>query len=418
MTGSMTVESQSTSGYGEAKPAGTVVLAYSGGLDTTIAIKWLKDTYNMDVVATIIDVGQPGKDVQNAVDKAGDIGAARAVAVDVKDEFVEEYIIPMLKANAKYEGKYPLATAAARPLISKKLVEVAKEHGATHIAHGCTGKGNDQVRFEVSIMALAPDMDIIATAREWQVPREVAYEYAENHNMKLDIAKKSPYSIDENLWGRSVECGSLEDPSLEPPEDAYQWTTDPMKAPDNPQYLEIGFEEGVPVSVDGIPMPATQIIEQLNNVGGRHGVGRIDMVENRLVGIKSHEIYEAPAAEILIQAHEALEDLTLTREQLHFKKGLEQKFAEMTYYGLWFDPLTDALMAFMDKTQETVTGTVKVKLYKGSCTVVGRSSPNSLYDKGLATYDEDDTFNHQLAKGFIALWGLPVKVSKLTRVNQ
>jgi len=291
-------------------------------------------------------------------------------------------------------------------------VEVANKESAGFIAHGCTGKGNDQVRFEVGIWANDPDMNIIATAREWQVSREEAIEYAEKHGLPIPITKKSPYSIDENLWGRSCECGSLEDPSLEPPEDVYAWTTSPENAPAQPEYVKIHFEKGVPQTVNGKFLPPVKLIQTLNELAGMHGVGRIDMIENRLVGIKSHETYEAPAAQVLITAHQALEALTLTREQLHYKKGVEQKIAEMTYYGLWDDPLMKALFAFVDSTQETVTGDVKVKLYKGSAVVVGRESPHSLYSKGLATYDSSDTFHHDSAKGFIELWGLPVKVAQ------
>jgi len=397
----------------EPKHPQKVVLAYSGGLDTSVAIKWLNDTYECDVLATIIDVGQPKGEFTEAVDKAVGIGAKKVYNIDVKEEFVTDYIFPLLKANAKYEDVYPLATAAARPLIAKKLVEVAKKECAGFIAHGCTGKGNDQVRFEVGIWANDPEANIIATAREWQISREEAIAYAEDNNLPIPITKKKPYSIDENLWGRSCECGILEDPSLEPPEDAYAWTVKPELAPEEPLYLDIYFDKGVPQSVDGEFLPPVALVQHLNKLGGEHGVGRIDLIENRLVGIKSHEIYEAPAAELLIEAHQALEQLTLTREQLHYKKGVEQKIAEMTYYGLWDDPLMKALLAFVDSTQETVTGNVKIKLYKGSAVVVGRESPYSLYSKGLATYDESDTFTHESAKGFIELWGLPVKVAKM-----
>ena len=393
---------------------GKVVLAYSGGLDTSIAIKWLKETYGLDVVAAIVDVGQPKKEYDVAVKKAKDLGALQTYNIDVKEEFVTEYVFSALKANAMYEGAYPLATAIARPLIAKKLVEVAEKEDAGYIAHGCTAKGNDQVRFEVSIAALSPTMEIIATAREWKISREDAIAYAKKHNIPIPITKKNPYSIDENLWGRSAECGVLEDPSLEPPDDVYEWTCSPLNAPDKPLYLDISFEKGIPKAVDGKHLDPVALVEKINKLGGEHGIGRIDHIESRLVGIKSHEIYEAPAAEILIKAHKDLENLTLTREQIHYKHLIEQKYAEMVYYGLWHDPLTDALNAFIDKTQESVTGHVSVKLFKGSAVVASRTSPYSLYDEGLATYEKGDTFDHDAAKGFIALWGLPVKVARMS----
>lgn len=395
-----------------------VVLAYSGGLDTSVAIKWLNDTYHSDVIATVIDVGQPSGELKEAVEKAYKIGATKVHCIDVKKEFITDYVFPLLKANALYEGVYPLATAAARPLIAKKLVETAKEEGAGFIAHGCTGKGNDQVRFEVGIMAKGPEMKIIATARQWQISREEAIDYAVEHGLPIPITKKSPYSIDENLWGRSIECGSLEDPWLEPGDDVFQWTKDAEDTLDEPLYVDIEFEKGIPVKVGGQNYGPVEMVEKMNELGGNYGIGRIDMIENRLVGIKSHEIYEAPGAEVLITAHKALEALTLTREQMHFKTGIEQKIAEMCYNGIWFDPLMDALFAFVDSTQKNVSGTVKVKLYKGKATVVGRKSKHSLYDKGLATYDESDTFDHDLAKGFIELWGLPVKVASLVNSKE
>jgi len=391
---------------------GKVVLAYSGGLDTSIAIKWLKETYGLEVIATIVNVGQPKKEYDVAVKKAKDLGAVQTYNIDAKEEFVTEYVFSALKANAMYEGAYPLATAIARPLIAKKLVEVAEKEDAGYIAHGCTAKGNDQVRFEVSIAALSPTMKIIATAREWKISREDAIAYAKKHNIPIPITKKSPYSIDENLWGRSAECGVLEDPSHEPPDDVYEWTCSPLNTPNKPLYLDIYFEKGIPKSIDKKYIDPVALVEKLNKLGGEHGIGRIDHIESRLVGIKSHEIYEAPAAEILITAHKDLENLTLTREQLHYKQSIEQKYAEMSYYGLWYDPLMDALNAFIDKTQVSVTGHVSVKLFKGSVVVVSRTSPYSLYDEGLATYEKGDTFDHDAAKGFIALWGLPIKVAR------
>ncbi len=385
------------------------ILAYSGGLDTSCAIKWLQDNYDLEVVAVMAGLGQPG-DLEAVKDRALTIGALDASIYDARDIFADEYVLPSLKANALYEGKYPLATALARPLIATLLVEEAKRHGATAIAHGCTGKGNDQVRFDVTIMALAPELRIIAPLREWTMSREEELDYAEQHGIPVPVTKQSPYSTDENLWGRSCEAGVLEDPFTEPPEDAYEWTTNPLAAPDEPLYLEIGFESGKPVSIDGEDLGFLELVARLNETGGAHGVGRLDMIENRLVGIKSREIYEAPAACILIEAHRALEALTLTREVLHFKPLLEQKFAELVYYGLWYDPLRTAISSFVDSTQERVSGTVRIKLYKGNCTVVGRRSPNSLYDYALATYDKSDEFHHRSSEGFIELWGLPLKV--------
>jgi len=388
---------------------GKAILAYSGGLDTSCAIKWLQDSYNMEVIAVMAGLGQPG-DLEAVKNKALSIGAIDASIYDARAIFAEDYVLPALKANALYEGKYPLATALARPLIATLLVEEARRHGATAIAHGCTGKGNDQVRFDVTIMALAPELQIIAPLREWTMSREEELDYAETHGIPVPATKKSPYSTDENFWGRSCEAGVLEDPDVEPPEDAYEWTTSPLDAPSTPQYVEIGFAAGKPVSLDGEALGFLELVDRLNQNGGAHGVGRLDMIENRLVGIKSREIYEAPAACVLIEAHKALEALTLTREVLHFKPLLEQKFAELIYNGLWYDPLRTAIASFMDSTQERVSGTVRVKLFKGTCTVVGRRSSFSLYDYSLATYDKSDEFHHRSSEGFIELWGLPLKV--------
>ncbi|MDP2210905.1 MAG: argininosuccinate synthase, partial [Candidatus Aquicultor sp.] len=314
-----------------------------------------------------------------------------------------------LKANAMYEQKYPLATALSRPLIAKILVEVAEGTGAVFAAHGCTGKGNDQVRFEVTMRALSPDLTIIAPAREWDFTRETAIEYAKQHHIPIPITKASPYSIDENIWGKSIECGILEDPWVEPPADVFTMTTDPMEAPDSPTYLEIEFEAGIPVALDGEKMDLVTLIGKVNRIAGSNGFGRIDKVENRLVGIKSREIYEAPAALTLTMAHRELEDMTLERDLAHYKYGIELKYSEMIYYGLWFSPLRDALDAFIDETQKVVNGTVRMKLYKGSCQVVGRKSPNSLYDKELATYEAGDTFSHQSAAGFNKIFGLSLE---------
>jgi len=387
----------------------TVILAYSGGLDTSVAIKWLEERYGMQVVALAADLGQPG-DMEAIRSKALQVGAVDALTLDLKEAFAEEYVLPALKANALYEGKYPLATSLARPLIAASLVDEAKRRGAAAVAHGCTGKGNDQVRFDLTTMALGPELKIIAPLREWNMSREEEIGYAEEHDIPIPVTLESPYSVDENLWGRSCEAGMLEDPMVEPREDAFAWTVDPERAPQEPLYVEVDFSSGRPVALDGEKMGLVELINALNELGGKHGVGRIDMVENRLVGIKSREIYEAPAAMILIEAHRALESLTLTRETLHFKPLLEAKFAELVYFGLWYEPLRSAVQAAVESTQKKVGGKVRLKLYKGTCTVVGRESVHSLYDYALATYDRADEFSHRSSEGFIELWGLPLKV--------
>ncbi len=387
------------------EPKDRVVLAYSGGLDTSVAIKWLQENYDLEVVAVAVDIGQGG-DLDAIRDKALKVGAVHAEVVDAKKTFAEKYIARAIKANALYEGQYPLATALSRPLIAKILIEVAQGTGASYAAHGCTGKGNDQVRFEVTMRALNPGITIIAPAREWDFTRETAIEYAKEHNIPIPITKKSPYSIDENLWGRSVECGILEDPWIEPPEDAYGMTVGPTKAPDEPTYLEVTFEYGVPVALNDESMDIVTLIDKVNKIAGENGFGRLDKVENRLVGIKSREVYEAPAALALIKAHQDLEDMTLDRDLAHYKYLVEQKYSEMIYYGLWFSPLRDALDAFINETQKVVNGVVRLKFYKGSCKVVGRRSPNSLYDRELATYEAGDTFAHQAAAGFNKIFGL------------
>ncbi|RJQ48040.1 MAG: argininosuccinate synthase [Gaiellales bacterium] len=386
-----------------------VVLAYSGGLDTSVMIAWLKQKYGLETVAVLVDVGRVSG-LEELRAKALDIGAVEALVVDAKEEFARDFILPALAANALYEQKYPLVSSLSRPLISKVLVEAAREHGAVAIAHGCTAKGNDQVRFDLGIRALAPELEIMAPAREWGMTREQAIDYAAENGIPVPLKKESPYSIDENMWGRAVECGPLEDPWSEPPEDAYEHTVSPAKAPDEAAYIEVAFEAGVPVSFDGVAMDLTALLAGIDELAGAHGFGRIDMIENRLVGIKSREVYEAPAALALIRAHRELEDLTLPRELAHFKQGLEQKFAELAYYGSWYDPLMDALRAFIAETQKRVTGTVRLKLYKGGCTVVGRKSPNSLYETGLATYGAADSFSHDAARGFCELYGLPLEV--------
>ncbi len=385
-----------------------VVLAYSGGLDTSVAIKWLKEKYDMDVIAVNIDVGNE-KDFSAVRQKALDIGAIKARIIDAKELFIKYFVFPALQANAVYEGQYPLATALTRPLMAKLLVDVAVEEGATAIAHGCTGKGNDQVRFDISINALAPDMKIIAPAREWGMTREETIAYAKEHNIPIPVTVSSPYSIDECLWGKAIECGDLEDPWAEPPEDAFTWTTSPDKAPDQPQYIEIGFDKGIPVSIDGEEMDGVSLVRQMNEIAGKHGIGRIDHIEDRVVGIKSREVYEAPAAVVLLQAHQALEAITMSKDQLDFKQKVAQEYADLIYGGLWFSGLNRDLSAYIISSQRYVTGTVRLKLYKGHSTIVGRKSPKSLYNLSLATYDVGDKFDQSASVGFIHLWGLPLK---------
>jgi argininosuccinate synthase len=383
-----------------------VVLAYSGGLDTSVAIRWLKENYHMDVVALMVDVGSE-RDLPVIQQKALKVGAVESLVVDARELFVKHFVFPALKANALYEGQYPLATALARPLIVKLMVDAASEQGASAVAHGCTGKGNDQVRFDVSTMALAPHLKIIAPAREWEMTREQEVAYAKKYD--IPVPPESDYSIDVNLWGRSIECGVLEDPWNEPPEEIYIMTRSPNDSPDTPAYVEVGFERGVPVSLDGKNLDGVSLILQLNELAGEHGVGRIDHVENRLVGIKSREIYEAPAATVLLTAHKALEAMTLSREQLRFKDRVALEYADLIYNGLWFTAFHQDLAAGVESSQRHVTGTVRVKLGKGKATVVGRKSPRSLYSFGLATYDKGDEFDQSASVGFIHIWGLPVK---------
>jgi argininosuccinate synthase len=389
-----------------------VVLAYSGGLDTSVAIKWIQEHHNLDVIALAIDVGQERQDLEFVRQKALSIGAVESIVKDVREEYVDEFLSKALRANALYENKYPLLSAMSRPIIVKHLVEEAHRHQAKYIAHGCTGKGNDQVRFEVGIAALDPDLEIIAPVREWDLcTREQEMDYAIERGIPVPTTKASPYSIDDNLWGRAIECGVLEDPWVEPPADIYTLTADARgDACGDPEYAEITFEQGLPVALDGERCTFHEIINAMNDMAGKHGFGRIDMIENRLVGEKSREVYEVPGALTLIQAHKALEDLCLEREVLHYKLGVEQKWAELVYNGLWFSPLKEALDGFVDTTQKLVTGDVRLRFFKGSCVVVGRRSPYSLYDYNLATYDAADTFDHKAAKGFIDLWGLPTRV--------
>ncbi len=385
-----------------------VVLAYSGGLDTSVAIKWLKQKYNLEVIALTIDVGNE-PDFSAIRQKALDVGAVKALVTDAKELFVNYFIFPALQADAIYEGQYPLATALARPLMAKLLVDTAVAEGASAVAHGCTGKGNDQVRFEVSINALSPELKIIAPAREWGMTREETINYAQRYDIPVPVTAASPYSIDENLWGRSIECGVLEDPWVESPEEVFTWTRSPSESPDEPSYVEIGFEKGIPVTIDDQEMDGVSLILQLNELAGSHGVGRIDHLESRLVGIKSREIYEAPAAAVLLQAHQALEAMTLSKDQLRFKQKVAVEYADLIYNGLWFTSLHQDLAAYVKSSQRFVTGTVRLKLFKGSCRVVGRKSPFSLYNYGLATYDKGDIFDQSAAPGFIHIWGLPVR---------
>ncbi len=388
--------------------SGKVVLAYSGGLDTSVAIRWLKENYGFEVVALTVDVGNE-RDFTAIKEKALKVGAVKAMVIDVKEQFVNHFIFPALKADALYEGQYPLATALSRPLIGKLMVDVAYDEGAVAVAHGCTGKGNDQVRIEVSVNALAPELKIIAPAREWGMTREETIQYAERYGIPVPVTVASPYSTDENLWGRSIECGVLEDPWVEPPEDAFAWTKSPKETPDAPGYVEIEFEQGAPVAIDGKKMSGVMLVQTLNEMAGNYGVGRIDHLENRLVGIKSREIYEAPAAMVLLQAHQSLQAMTLSKEQSRFKQKVAVEYADLVYNGLWFTSLHEDLAAYIQSSQRHVTGTVRLKLFKGSCSVVGRKSPYSLYSYGLATYDKGDVFDQSAAAGFIQIWGLPAK---------
>jgi len=384
-----------------------LVLAYSGGLDTSVAIKWLKGK-GYSVIAYMADVGQGG-DFKAIRSRALKAGASKVIIDDLREAFVKDFVYPALKANAVYESKYFLGTALSRPIIAQGLVEAAKKEKAEFVAHGCTGKGNDQVRFEVSCAILEPTLTVIAPVREWEFrSREEEIEYAKENDIPVDVTKKSPYSIDKNLWGVSIECGALEDPWVEPPEEAYQLT---RKAPKEkqPRYIEIHFDSGIPIELDGAYMEPVDLLNELNTIGAEYGIGRSDLVENRLVGIKSREVYEAPAATVLVTAHKDLEALTLDREAAHFKDFIALKYAELIYYGLWYTPLKRALDRFIDETQQTVTGTIRMKLTPGSCITVGRKSRYSLYKEALATYTAKDKFDQKLAKGFIEIWALPYK---------
>lgn len=389
-----------------------VILAYSGGLDTSCIVRWLKDK-GYEVICFVADLGQglgKGEDFNQIKQRAVKAGASRVYIKDLKNEFINDFIVPALKANAVYEGKYLLATALGRPLIAKYLVEIAHKEKTNIIAHGCTGKGNDQVRIEITAGILDPKLEIIAPVRGWEFKsREEEIDYALRHNIPIEQTKKKPYSLDKNLWGVSIESGVLEDPWIEPPEDCYQWTVSAQRAPDKPTYVEIEFQRGVPKKLNGKIYPAVDLIARLNDAGGKNGVGRIDCVENRLVGIKSREIYEAPAGTILYAAHRELEELVLDRELAHCKQGVSLKYSELVYYGLWYSPLKIALDKFVEETQKNVTGAVRIKLYKGNCAAVGRKSPHSLYKQHLATYSKGDKFDQGLSEGFIKIFGMPFK---------
>ena len=383
-----------------------IILAYSGGLDTSVAVPWLKEKYGAEIISLTIDLGMV--DLEAIRRRALAVGAAKALTVDGKSDLVDGFLFPALQAGAVYEAQYPLATALGRPLIAKHLVEAARSEGAYAIAHGCTGKGNDQVRLEVSVAALDPDLKIIAPIRDWGMSREEEIVYAQARDLPI-VAGNSRFSVDENLWGRSVEAGELEDPWLEPPEEAYAWTNPVSATPDRPTYIEVHFEEGIPVGVDGESMAGPDLVRHLNTLAGSHGVGRVDHVENRLVGIKSREIYETPAAAVLHAAHKSLETLTLSKEQARTKDRIAQEYADVVYNGLWFTAHRHDLDAYVRSTQRHVTGNVRVRLHKGSCTVAGRSAPRSLYQYHLATYDREDQFDHNSAQGFISIYGLPVR---------
>jgi argininosuccinate synthase len=387
-----------------------VVLAYSGGLDTSVAIKWLNETYNLEVVCVTVDVGNE-RDFESIQEKALRTGAVKAYVHDAKADFVKYFVFPSLQAGTIYEGQYPLATALARPLIAKIMVDYARQEGATHVAHGCTGKGNDQVRFDVSFNTLAPDLKIVAPVREWRWTREEEILFAHQHDIPVPVTIGSPYSVDQNLWGRSVEAGVLEDPWASPPEDAYAWTMSVQHAPNQPSEVEIEFDQGIPVALDGEPLDGVSLTLRLNDLAGSHGIGRIDHIENRFVGIKSREVYECPAATVLHTAHAALETMTLMRDQMRFKQTVSQELATLIYNGFWFSAHTQDLMSYVCSTQRFVSGTIRVRLFKGRCDVMGRKAEHSLYNPALATYGEGDLFDHSAAVGFI-------KVAGMATVNQ
>jgi len=387
-----------------------IVVAYSGGLDTSVMVKWLSDKYDAEIITVTGNLGQKDE-IVNIKEKALGTGASKAYVVNLQQEFIDDYAWKALKGGALYEGEYPLATAIGRPLLAKLMVDIAKKEGANIIAHGCTGKGNDQVRFEVGMKTLAPDLDIIAPLRDWEFKsREEEILYAQKHNIPTSVNLEKPYSIDENIWGVATECGVLEDTEIAPPADAFQMTVDPKDAPDQPETIKITFEKGIPTKLDGVKIPGVQLVSTLNDIGGKHAIGRYDIIENRVVGIKSREVYEAPGAHILHTAHAQLEKLTLDKDTYRYKQNASNVYANLIYDGFWFSPLFDALTAFFDKVQERVTGEITLELYKGNLKVMSRVSPNSLYSQELATYTDEDAFNHKDAEGFINLLSLPHEV--------
>ena len=394
-----------------------IVLAYSGGLDTSVAVQWLKEKRSADIVTVTVDVGQ-GDDMAAIERKAKATGAVKHYSIDAKREFIEDYVFPSIKANALYEGKYPLSTAVGRPLIAAKLVDVARKEKASAVAHGCSGRGNDQVRFDVSIRALAPDLKIVAPIREWNMARNDEIEYAKKHGIPVPVTVERPYSIDQSLWGRAIECGILEDPYVEPPEEIFEWTSSVDKAPSEPAIVTLEFAEGVPVAIDGKKLDPVTLVTRMNEIAGKHGVGRIDHIEDRMVGIKSREVYECPAALVILEAHKDLEKAVLTRHQLAFKERVDFEWTYLAYAGLWMDPLLEDLDAFINNSQKNVNGKVKVKLHKGSMRVVGRSSPESLYDKNLADYNLQETFDQKWSEGFIQVWGMPTEKARNLRLQK
>jgi len=392
----------------------TIVLAYSGGLDTSVLIKMIQQEYRTNVVTVTLDIGQQ-IDLRAIGKKAESLGVKKHYSIDAKKEFVTNYVFPAIKANALYEGKYPISSALSRPLIALKLVEAAEKEEATAVAHGCTGKGNDQVRFEVTLKSLAPNLKILAPVREWGLSRDEEIEFARTNEIPIPVDLYNPYSIDQNLWGRSIECGVLDNPDQEPPEEIFEWTVSPEKAPEKPEYVTIKFECGIPCAINGKTMDPVALIEKLNEIAGEHGVGRIDHMEDRLVGIKSREIYECPAATVILEAHKDLEKMVLTRHEVLFKQQIDAQWVFLAYTGLWVDPLRDDLEAFINKTQERVCGEVRVKVYKGGIQIVGRSSSMALYDLNLVSYGSETTFDQSWSSGFIELWGLQTKMANILK---
>lgn len=386
-----------------------VVLAYSGGLDTTVLLKILQEKYNAEVITLTLNLGQE-KDYEEVEERALKAGSIKHYNIDARDEFVNDYVLPALKANALYQQKYPVSSAISRPLIAKKLVEVAEREGADAVAHGCTGKGNDQIRFDVTIKAINPNIKVIAPVRELGLTRDWEIEYAKKKGLPVKISE-SPYSIDENIWGRSIECGVLEDPYQEPPEEIFKMTVNPKNAPENPEIIEMAFNNGIPTKINGETMKPKELIMKLNEIGGKHGIGRIDHIEDRVVGLKSREVYEAPAALIAIEAHKDLEKMTLTTQELQFKRLVDDEWTNLVYAGLWMNPLRKALEAFINETQKGVNGEVKVKLYKGGMICIGRRSEYSIYNKELATYEAWSKFNQKMAEGFIEIWGMQTVIA-------